>query len=165
MVLLEGVALVQYDIYVWRKSEADSGLFKHAESIVAITYVRSVVDHTKVAEGELNDAIYRCIGKASVQEVIEYKKLLIDLFKLAGITTNSLPQVQFAKEEVEEIENVINLTNVLKYTNINKAQLEDILKVKESKDTAYANELCKNLQKIIYEFLWENYYANPSYNT
>lgn len=104
MVLLEGVALVQYDIYVWRKSEADSGLFKHAESIVAITYVRSVADHTKVAEGELNDAIYRCIGKASVQEVIEYKKLLIDLFKLAGITTNSLPQVQFAKEEVEEIE-------------------------------------------------------------
>lgn len=150
MVLLEGVALVRYDIYVWRKSEADRGLFKHAESIVAITYARSVVDHSKVSEDELNDAIYRCLGKVSVQEVIEYKKSLMDLFKLTATNINALPQLQFAKEQAGEIlkpENVVNLTHLLKQTVINEQQINSILMAKESRDTAYANELCKNLQK------------------
>lgn len=147
MVLLEGVALVRYDIYVWRKSETDSGFFKHAESIVAITYARSVVDHTKVSEDELNDAIYRCLGKVSVEDVIAYKKLLIELFKLTGTTTivNGPVQLSFAKEASNEFSNTknnVNLIDALKRFPINEQNVKNIMMAKESRDSAYANELC-----------------------
>lgn len=82
VVMLEGVALVRYDIDVWKSMEADSSIFQHCQSVVAITYARSVVDHTKVSEDELNDAISRYLGGAEPEEVIEYKKKLIELLKL-----------------------------------------------------------------------------------
>lgn len=73
VIVLEGVALVRYDIYVWRQSESDCGLFKYVKSIVGITYARSVIDNTRVSDDELNDAIYRSLGTASVDDIIEYK--------------------------------------------------------------------------------------------
>lgn len=80
VVMLEGVALVRYDFDIWRSAEADSSLFHHCQSVVAITYARSVVDHTKVTEDELNDAINRYLGgNVSIEQVIEYKKKLIEL--------------------------------------------------------------------------------------
>lgn len=79
VVMLEGVALVRYDIDVWKSAEADSAIFQHCQSVVAITYARSVVDHTKISEDELNDAIYSFLGDASLDEVIAYKKKLIEL--------------------------------------------------------------------------------------
>lgn len=51
-------------------------------SVVAITYARSVVDHTKITDDELNDAIYSFLGNASLDEVIAYKKKLIELLKI-----------------------------------------------------------------------------------
>ena len=82
VVMLEGVALVRYDIDVWKSMEADSSIFQHCQSVVAITYARSVVDHTKVSEDELNDAISRYLGGAEPEEVMEYKKKLIELLEL-----------------------------------------------------------------------------------
>lgn len=82
VVLLEGVAMVRYDIWVWKSSEQDQALFKHAESVVAITYARSVVDHNKLTEDELNDGIAKSLGGVSTQEIIEYKKELLELFNL-----------------------------------------------------------------------------------
>lgn len=82
VVMLEGVALVRYDINVWKSAQSDSALFKHCQSVVAITYARSVVDHTKITDDELNDAINSFLGNASVDEVIEYKKKLIELLKI-----------------------------------------------------------------------------------
>lgn len=82
VVLLEGAAMVRYDIWIWKSCEQDQSLFKHTESVVAITYARSVVDHTKLTEDELNDGIYRSLGGASLQEILEYKKELLELFKL-----------------------------------------------------------------------------------
>lgn len=72
IVLLEGVALVRYDFYIWRSAEQDKSLFTHANSVVAITYDRSVIDHTKVSEDELNDAIYRFLGgNVDLKDVIQ----------------------------------------------------------------------------------------------
>lgn len=52
-----------------------------------ITYARSVVDHTKVTEDELNDAINRYLGgNVPIDQVIEYKKKLIELLKTNVIT-------------------------------------------------------------------------------
>lgn len=82
VVMLEGVALVRYDIDVWKSAEADSAIFQHCQSVVAITYARSVVDHTKISEDELNDAIYSFLGDASLDEVIAYKKKLIELLHI-----------------------------------------------------------------------------------
>lgn len=82
VVLLEGAAMVRYDIWVWKSCEQDQSLFSHVESVVAISYARSVVDHTKLTEDELNDGINRSLGGASLREIIEYKKELLELFKL-----------------------------------------------------------------------------------
>lgn len=134
LVLLEGVALVRYDIYVWRRSEADSGLFKHAESVVAITYARSVVDHTKVSEDELNDAISRSLGNPTLAEVIEYKKELIDLFNLKS--GEAKPALKAAQGEP-------SLTQALEGTALPAgAELDGILAATVSKETAYVNSLC-----------------------
>lgn len=82
VVMLEGVALVRYDINIWKSAQSDSALFKHCQSVVAITYARSVVDHTKITDDELNDAINSFLGNASVDEIIAYKKKLIELLKI-----------------------------------------------------------------------------------
>lgn len=82
VVMLEGAALVRYDIDVWKSAASDSALFQHCQSVVAITYARSVVDHTKITDDELNDAIYSFLGNASLDEVIAYKKKLIELLKI-----------------------------------------------------------------------------------
>lgn len=83
IVILEGVSLVRYDIEIWKSAEQDSSLFKHCQSVVAITYARSVIDHTKVSEDELNDAIFRFLGSsATIDDIITYKKKLLDLLKL-----------------------------------------------------------------------------------
>lgn len=101
VVLLEGAAMVRYDIWVWKSCEQEQSLFSHVESVVAISYARSVVDHTKLTEDELNDGINRSLGGASLKEIIEYKKELLELFKLKANNTmlcavpdNSLPPEQ-----------------------------------------------------------------------
>lgn len=82
IIALEGVKLVRYDIYVWRKTELDSGLFKYAKSVVAITYARSIVDLAKCPEDEINDAIYASLSTAGIEDILEYKKILVELFKV-----------------------------------------------------------------------------------
>ncbi len=82
IIALEGVKLVRYDIYVWRKTELDSGLFKYAKSVVAITYARSIVDLAKCPEEEINDAIYASLRTVGIEEMVEYKKNLLELFVL-----------------------------------------------------------------------------------
>ncbi len=83
IVMLESAALVRYDFSIWRSAEADSGIFQHCQSVVAITYARSVVDHTKVSEDELNDAINRFLGgNAPIDSIIAYKKKLIELLNI-----------------------------------------------------------------------------------
>lgn len=82
IIALEGVKLVRYDIYVWRKTELDSGLFKYAKSVVAITYARSIVDFAKCPEDEINDAIYASLSTAGIEDILEYKKILLELFKV-----------------------------------------------------------------------------------
>lgn len=82
IIALEGVKLVRYDIYVWRKTELDSGLFKYAKSVVAITYARSIVDLAKCPEEEINDAIYASLSTAGIEDILEYKKILVELFKV-----------------------------------------------------------------------------------
>lgn len=82
IIALEGVKLVRYDIYVWRKTESDSGLFKYAKSVVAITYARSIVDLAKCPEDEINDAIYASLRTVGFEEMVEYKKNLLELFKV-----------------------------------------------------------------------------------
>ncbi|OEJ16130.1 hypothetical protein BFL38_11850 [Brachyspira hampsonii] len=79
VIMLEGVALVRYDFYVWRSAECDKSIFKHATDIVAITYAKSVIDHIRVSEDELNDAIYKFLGgNVPLADVIKYKKELIN---------------------------------------------------------------------------------------
>lgn len=82
IIALEGVKLVRYDIYVWRKTELDSGLFKYAKSVVAITYARSIVDFAQCPEDEINDAIYASLRTAGIEDILEYKKFLVELFKV-----------------------------------------------------------------------------------
>lgn len=151
VIVLEGVALVRYDIYVWRKSESDSGLFKHAESVVAITYARSVVDHTKVSDDELNDAIYRSLGTVSVNDIIEYKKSLIELFKLQA--TNVMP-ICFAKSQngsngnsmtvVNKKINTDNVIEAMKFIKpLSEEELANKLENKKSRDTIFAEGLLR----------------------
>lgn len=100
VVLLEGAAMVRYDIWVWKSCEQDKALFNHVESVVAISYARSVVDHTKLTEDELNDGINRSLGGASLREIIEYKKELLELFKLKVTdTVCAMPDVSLPTEE------------------------------------------------------------------
>ena len=90
VVLLEGAALVRYDFDIWKSAEADSAIFEHCHSVVAITYARSVVDHTKITEDELNDAIGRYLGgEANLDDVIAYKKKLIELLNIHANENNS----------------------------------------------------------------------------
>lgn len=103
VVLLEGVAMVRYDIWVWKSCEQDHALFSHAESVVAITYARSVVDHTKLTEDELNDGINRSLGGASLREIIEYKKELLELFKLkTNDALCAVPDASLPPEEADK---------------------------------------------------------------
>lgn len=103
VVLLEGAAMVRYDIWVWKSCEQDHALFSHAESVVAITYARSVVDHTKLTEDELNDGINRSLGGASLKEIIEYKKELLELFKLkVNNALCALPDASLPPEEADK---------------------------------------------------------------
>lgn len=100
VVLLEGAAMVRYDIWVWKSCEQDQSLFKHAESVVAISYARSVVDHTKLTEDELNDGISRSLGGVSLKDIIEYKRELLELFKLkANDTVCTVPDVSLPAGE------------------------------------------------------------------
>ncbi|MBW5410586.1 hypothetical protein E6A50_09420 [Brachyspira hampsonii] len=79
VIMLEGTALVRYDFYVWRSAECDKSIFKYATGIAAITYARSVIDHTRVSKDELNDAIYKFLGgNVPLDDVIKYKKELIN---------------------------------------------------------------------------------------
>lgn len=103
VVLLEGAAMVRYDIWVWKSCEQDHALFSHAESVVAITYARSVVDHTKLTEDELNDGINRSLGGATLKEIIEYKKELLELFKLkANDALCAVPDASLPPEEADK---------------------------------------------------------------
>lgn len=82
-VTFEKVALVRYDFYVWQYSVRSDGLFKTAKSVVAYTYARSVVNSNTITDDELNDAIEQSMsGKAEPEQVLEYKKKLIDLWKV-----------------------------------------------------------------------------------
>lgn len=127
VVMLEGVSLVRYDFDIWRSSEADSSLFQHCQSVVAITYARSVVDHTKVSEDELNDAIYRFFGgRASIDEIIAYKKKLLELlhtnitqagnFELANAANDSdlisrMASIPVDTKKAEEFANNVKMTD------------------------------------------------------
>lgn len=127
VVTLEGAALVRYDFDVWRSAEADASVSKHCQSVVAITYARSVVDHTKVSEDKMNDAI-NCFlgGSASLDDVIEYKKKLIELLKL-HINENSLSScsgkeiiplmsgIPVDTEKAEDFANTIKMTDESRY--------------------------------------------------
>lgn len=127
IVTLEGAALVRYDFDVWRSAEADTSVFKHCQSVVAITYARSVVDHTKVSEDEMNDAINSFLGgSASLDDVIEYKKKLIELLKL-HINENSLGSCSVEEiiplmsgipvdtEKAEDFANTVKMTDESRY--------------------------------------------------
>lgn len=63
IITLEGVAFVCCDFDVWKSAEADASVFKHCKIVVAIIYARSVVDHTKVIEDELNYTINSFLGE------------------------------------------------------------------------------------------------------
>lgn len=103
VVLLEGAAMVRYDIWVWKSCEQDQSLFSHVESVVAITYARSVIDHTKLTEDELNDGINRSLGGASLKEIIEFKKELLELFKLkVNDTVRAVPYASLPPEEANK---------------------------------------------------------------
>ena len=79
----EKVALVRYDFYVWKYSSRSDGLFTNTKSVVAFTYARSVVDHEKLSDDELNDAIEQSMGgNAEPEEVQKYKEKLIELWKI-----------------------------------------------------------------------------------
>lgn len=102
LVVMEGAALIRYDFYIWKSAEQDKALFKHAESVVAITYARSIVDHTKVSEDELNDAIGRSLGNVTIQEIIDYKKQLLELYKLKVSGVELPSDVSFMNSEDDE---------------------------------------------------------------
>lgn len=79
----EKVALVRYDFYVWRYNSKSSGLFTTTKGVVAYTYARSVVDHKRVSDDELNDAIEQSMGGlADPAAVLAYKKQLIELWSV-----------------------------------------------------------------------------------
>lgn len=103
VVLLEGAAMVRYDIWVWKSCVQDKALFENIRSVVAITYARSVVDHTKLTDDELNDGIYRSLGGASLNEIIEYKEQLLKLFKLKvnDDTVRAVPLALLSHEEAD----------------------------------------------------------------
>ena len=72
-----GMALVRYDFYVWKYDSTSNGLFKNTKSIVAYTYASSVIDHAKVTQDQLLQAIYNSLGtNASPESVTEYVKKL-----------------------------------------------------------------------------------------
>lgn len=131
VVMLEGVALVRYDFDVWRSAEADSAIFQHCQSVVAITYARSVVDHTKVSEDELNDAINRFLGgNVPIDQVIAYKKKLIELlhinvnqegnFNLPNNTNDSeliplMANIPVDTKKAKEFANNVKMTDESRY--------------------------------------------------
>lgn len=137
VVMLEGVALVRYDFDIWRSAEADSSIFKHCQSVVAITYARSVVDHTKVTEDELNDAINRYLGgNVPIDKVIEYKKKLIELLK---INVNSSSNLQLAAAE-----NSTDLIAQMAYIPVDNEKANDyIYNSKMTAESRYVEELLK----------------------
>jgi len=79
-VVFERVAIVRYDVYIWRYTVRSDGLFKQAKSVVAYTYARGVVDHTKVSVDELNDAIAQSMPGATIEEIAEFKEKLKTIY-------------------------------------------------------------------------------------
>lgn len=78
----ESVAMIRYDFYVWKYRSQSNGLFTTTKSVVAFTYCRSVIDHEKVSEDELNDAINRSFGgHLSPEELGKYRDSLDQLWK------------------------------------------------------------------------------------
>lgn len=89
-VVFEKVALVRYDFYVWRYTSHSEGIFTCTKSVVAFTYARSVVDHEKLSDDELNDAIEHSMGgNAEPDEVQKYKERLIELWKTRLANTSA----------------------------------------------------------------------------
>jgi len=140
VVMLEGVALVRYDIDVWKSAEADSSIFQHCQSVVAITYARSIVDHTKVSEDELNDAINTYLGgNVSIDEVIAYKKKLIELLHL-NVT-------QAGNIELTDAANDSELIPLMASIPVDtKKAAEFANNVKMTNESNYVEELLKSIK-------------------
>ena len=79
-VVFEKVAIVRYDLYVWRYTVRSDGLFKQTKSVVAYTYARGVVDHSKVSIDELNDAIAQSMPDATLEEIAAFKLKLQEIY-------------------------------------------------------------------------------------
>lgn len=137
VVMLEGVALVRYDIDVWRSEEYDSALFKHCQSVVAITYARSVVDHTKITDDELNDAINSFLGNVNPDEVTEYKKKLIELFKL-----NVNANMECENTTLMSVDDTDKLVELMSSVPVDTALAKDFAENRKTTEGAqYVNEL------------------------
>lgn len=80
-VVFERVAVVRYDIFVWRYSVRSDGLFQQTKSVIAYTYARGVVDHSKVSVDELNDAIAQSMPGATIDEISAFKQKLNAIFE------------------------------------------------------------------------------------
>lgn len=137
VVMLEGAALVRYDIYIWKSAESDSALFKHCQSVVAITYARSVVDHTKITDDELNDAIYSFLGNASLDEVIAYKKKLIELLKI-NVNANMVCE----NAALASLDDTDKLVELMSSVPVDTALARDFAENRKTTEGAqYVNEL------------------------
>lgn len=79
-VVYERVAIVRYDFYIWRYTVRSDGLFKQTKSVIAFTYARGVVDHTKVSVAELNDAIAQSMPGATIEQIAEFKEKLRKIY-------------------------------------------------------------------------------------
>jgi hypothetical protein len=102
----EKVALVRYDFYVWKYSSRSDGLFQNIKSVIAYTYARSVVDHEKLSEDELNDAIEQSMGgNAEPDEVKTYKEKLIDLWK-TKVKPNPVNAVYTSYMKLHKVDNL-----------------------------------------------------------
>ena len=140
VVMLEGIALVRYDFDVWKSAEADSSIFQHCQSVVAITYARSVVDHTKVSEDELNDAINTYLGgNVSIDEVIAYKKKLIELLHLNVTQAGNVKLADTANDN----ELIPLMTSIPVDT---KKAAEFANNVKMTDESHYVEELLKSIK-------------------
>lgn len=137
VVMLEGVALVRYDIDIWKSAESDSSLFKHCQSVVAITYARSVVDHTKITDDELNDAINSFLGNASIDQVIAYKKKLIELLKININTDKKVENAVLMSDSGSD-----KLIELMSSVPVNEALAKEFTENKKMTDGAqYVDEL------------------------
>lgn len=107
--------------------------------MVAITYARSVVDHTKVSEDELNDAINRYLGgSAPIDDIIAYKKKLIELLKL---NVNSKDDIQIAASD-----NSSNLIEMMSSVPLDVKKADYYVKNRKvTAESAYVNSLLEEV--------------------